>query len=108
MRTGGPPVVEVDVVKGLKAIEELKVELLKAQCTFQQGTVSGSDAEMIQGLADMVSISYLLTRRMGFDFSKLDRSLMQRLEEWKTQDKVKLETQWGDVSLLISYLAPEE
>ena len=100
--------VEVDVVKGLKAIEELKVELLKAQYTFQQGTVSGSDTEMIQGLADLVAISYLLTRRMGFDFSKLDRSLMQRLEEWKTQNKLKLETQWGDVSLLLSYLAPEE
>lgn len=100
--------VEVDFVRGLKAIEELKVELLKAQWTFQQGTVNGSEAEMLQGLADVVALSYLLTRRIGFDFSKLDRTLLQRLEEWKINDKLRLETQWGDISLLLSYLAPEE
>ena len=100
--------IEVDVVKALKAIEELKVEMLKAQWTFQQGTVNGSEPEMLQGLADVVALSYLLTRRLGFDFSKLDRTLLQRLEDWKTNDKIKLETQWGDLSLLISYLAPEE
>lgn len=100
--------IEVDVVKSLKAIEELKVEMLKAQWTFQQGTVNGSEPEMLQGLADVVALSYLLTRRLGFDFSKLDRTLLQRLEDWKTNDKIKLETQWGDLSLLISYLAPEE
>ena len=100
--------IEVDVVKALKAIEELKVEMLKAQWTFQQGTVNGSEPEMLQGLADVVALSYLLTRRLGFDFSKLDRTLLQRLEGWKANDKIKLETQWGDLSLLISYLAPEE
>jgi glutamate-1-semialdehyde aminotransferase len=101
-------VVEVDVVKGLKAIEELKVELLKAQWTFQQGTMNGSETEMLQGLAEVVALSYLLTRRMGFDLSKLDRTLLQRLEDWKSNDKFRLETQWGDISLLLSYLAPEE
>lgn len=100
--------IEVDVVKSLKAIEELKVDMLKAQWTFQQGTINGSETEMLQGLADVVALSYLLTRRMGFDFSKLDRTLLQRLEDWKSDDKAKLETQWGDIGLLISYLAPEE
>lgn len=100
--------VEVDVVKGLKAIEELKVEALKAQCAFQEGALNGSEAEMLQGLADSVAICYLLTRRLGLDFSKLDRTLIQRLEEWKTNNKCGLEAQWGDMSLLLSYLAPEE
>lgn len=100
--------VEVDVVKGLKAIEEIKVEMLKAQWTMQEGSLRGSEGEMLQGLADMVALSYLLTRRMGFDFSKLDRTLLQRLEEWKIEDHHKIETQWGDLSLLLSYLVPEE
>lgn len=99
---------EVDVVKGLKAIEEIKVEMLKAQWAFQEGSLRGSEGEMLQGLADLVALSYLLTRRMGFDFSKLDRTLLQRLEEWKIDDHHKLETQWGDINLLLSYLAPED
>lgn len=100
--------VEVDVVKGLKAIEELKVDMLRAQWEIQDGSVKGAEEQMLKGLADLVALSYLLTRRMGLDFSKLDRTLLQRLEEWKEEDRHKLETQWGDLSLLLSYLVPEE
>ena len=100
--------IEVDVVKGLKAIEEIKVEMLKAQWAMQEGSLQGSENEMLQGLAELVALSYLLTRRLGFDFSKLDRTLLQRLEEWKAEDHHKLETQWGDISLLLSYLVPED
>jgi len=101
-------VVEVDVVKGLKAIEVLKVDMLRAQWKIQDGSVKGAEEQMLKGLADLVALSYLLTRRMGLDFSKLDRTLLQRLEEWKEEDRHKLETQWGDLSLLLSYLVPEE
>lgn len=100
--------VEIDVVKGLKAIEELKAELLQAQWLFQHGTLTGSEQEMLQGLADLVGSSYLLARRLGFDFSRLDRNLLQRLQAWQTTDKLSLESHWGDLSLLLSYLAPEE
>ncbi|WP_460000519.1 MazG-like family protein [Paradesulfitobacterium aromaticivorans] len=99
---------EVDVVKSLRTIEELKVNLLQAQWLFQHGTVSGAENEMVQGLADMVALSYLVSKRLGFDFSRLDRTLIKRLEEWRAQDMAGLESQWGDLSLLYSYLAPED
>lgn len=100
--------IEVDVVKSLKAIEELKVNLLQAQWLFQHGTVSGAESEMIQGLADLIALSYLVNKRLGFDFSRLDRTLIKRLEEWRAEDMAGLESQWGDISLLYSYLAPED
>lgn len=53
-------------------------------------------------------MSYLLARRLGFDFSRLDRMLLQRLEELKSADEMNLEKQWGDLSLLLNYLAAEE
>ncbi|KUO78076.1 MAG: hypothetical protein APF81_25760 [Desulfosporosinus sp. BRH_c37] len=99
---------EVDVVKGLRAIDELKVNLIQAQWLIQHGTLSGSEDEMLQGLADLVGMSYLLARRLGFDFSRLDRMLLQRLEGLKNTDEMNLEKQWGDLSLLLSYLAPED
>jgi len=34
--------------------------------------------------------------------------LLQRLEGLKNTDEMNLEKQWGDLSLLLSYLAPEE
>jgi len=96
------------VVKGLRAIEELKVNLIQAQWLIQHGTLCGSEAEMVQGLADLVGLSYLLSRRLGFDFSSLDRMLLQRLEKHREADEMNLEKQWGDLSLLLSYLAPED
>lgn len=99
---------EVDVVKGLRAIDELKVALTQAQWLVQHGTLNGSETEMMQGLADLVGMSYLLARRLGFDFSRLDRQLLQRLEDLKSTDEMNLEKQWGDLSLLLSYLAPED
>ena len=96
------------MVKGLRAIEELKVNLIQAQWLIQHGTLCGSEAEMVQGLADLVGLSYLLSRRLGFDFSCLDRMLLQRLEQHREADEMNLEKQWGDLSLLLSYLAPED
>lgn len=63
---------------------------------------------MIQGLADLVGMSYLLARRLGFDFTRLDRMLLQRLEGLQESDEMNLEKYWGDFSLLLSYLAPED
>jgi hypothetical protein len=100
--------IEVDVVRGMKAIETLKVDLLKAQWQLQNGALSGSDVEILEALADLVGLSYLMTRRLGFDFARLDRMLLQRLENWRTHAKVDLENHWGDLSLLLSYLAPDE
>jgi hypothetical protein len=81
---------------------------MKAQWLIHQGTLNGSGDEMLQGLADLVGMSYLLARRLGFDFSRLDRILLQRLEELKDADELNLEKQWGDLSFLLSYLSPTD
>lgn len=84
------------------------MNLIQAQWYVQHGALKGSEDEMLQGLADLVGMSYLLARRLGFDFSRLDRMLLQRLEDLKNSDEMNLEKQWGDLSLLLSYLAPED
>jgi hypothetical protein len=47
---------------------------------------------MLQGLADLVGLSYLLARRLGFDFSRLDSMLIQRLEGLKILMKLILKS----------------
>ena len=75
--------VAVDVVKCSKAIEELKVELLKAQWMIQQSTLKASENEILDSMATIVGLSYLLTRRLGFDYSRLDRVLYKQLAQWQ-------------------------
>lgn len=98
----------LDVMKASKAIEELKVELLKSQGQFMQGTLHALEKEILESLAGMVGVSYLLVRRLGFDFSRLDRVLYSKMSSWEKEDYLELESEWGDISLLLGYLAPEE
>lgn len=100
--------VAIDVVKCSKAIEELKVELLKAQWLVQHGTLNSSETQILESMAKLVGASYLLTRRLGFDFSRLDRVLYKQMSEWQKDDYLNLESEWGDLSLLLTYLVPEE
>lgn len=100
--------VALDVMKCSKAIEELKVELLKAQWLVQHGTLNASETQILESMAKLVGLSYLLTRRLGFDFSRLDRVLYKQMAEWQKEDFNNLESEWGDLSLLLGYLAPEE
>lgn len=99
---------EVDIVKCSKAIEELKVEMLKAQWMVQHGTLNASEAQILESLARLIGVSYLLARRLGFDFSRLDRVLYKQMEEWQRENLFNLESEWGDLSLLLSYLVPDD
>lgn len=100
--------VTVDIVKCSKAIEELKVELLKAQWMVQQGALNSSETEILDSLSKLVGLSYLLSRRLGFDFSRLDRVLYKQMAEWQKDDYLYLESEWRDLSLLLGYLVPED
>lgn len=100
--------VKVDIAKCSRVIEELKGEILKNLWLFQQGTINASDSEIIRSLGALAGSCYLLTRRYGFEFSDLDRMLYNKVEEWQGSDKFNLETEWGDLSLLLEYLLPSE
>ena len=100
--------VAVDVVKSSKTIEELKVELLKAQWMIQHSTLNASENQILDSMARLVGLSYLLTRRLGFDYSRLDRALYKQLAQWQKDDLLDLESEWGDLNLLLAYLVPED
>lgn len=100
--------VSLDIVKCSKAIEELKVELLRAQWMVQQGTINASQEHLLESMAGLVGLTYLLTRRLGYDYSRLDRVLYNQMSQWQQDDFLNLETEWGDLSLLLNYLVPEE
>nr|WP_242822961.1 MazG-like family protein [Syntrophobotulus glycolicus] len=100
--------VKVDIAKCSRVIEELKGEIMKNLWLFQQGTLRASESEMINSLGGIVGSCYVLTRRFGFEFSDLDRMLYNKMEEWQAGDKLNLESEWGDLSLLLEYLLPNE
>ena len=103
-----PRYMEIDVVKNSRAVERLKAEMLKAHWLFHNGTATASKEQILEGLAKTVGLSYLLARRLGFDFSSVDRVLYQQVEQWQIYDDLIIEEEWGDCGQLKDYLAPEE
>jgi hypothetical protein len=99
---------EIDVVKNTRTIERLKAEMLKAHWLFHHGTATASEEDILEGLAKTVGLSYLIARRLGFDFSSIDRVLYKQVDEWQYSDELGIEQEWGDCGLLKDYLAPEE
>jgi len=100
--------VAVDIIKNSKAIEELKVELIKTQWMVQHGTLNASEEQILESMSRLIGLSYLLARRLGFDYSRLDRVLYKQMAGWQENDFLSLESEWGDLSLLLGYLVPEE
>lgn len=99
---------DVDIVKNSRAVERLKAEMLRAQWLLHNGTATASEEQILEGLAKTIGLSYLLARRLGFDFSNVDRVLYNQLEQWQIYDDLVVEQEWGDCSQLKEYLAPEE
>ena len=103
-----PRYLEIDIVKNSRAVERLKAEMLKAHWLVQNGTATASEEQILEGLAKTVGLSYLLARRLGFDFSRVDRVLYKQVEQWRLDDDLVIEQEWGDCGQLKDYLAPEE
>jgi len=103
-----PNHLEVDVTKNSRAIERLKAEMMRAHWLFHNGAATASEEQILEGLAKTVGLSYLLVRRLGFDFSQLDRVLYKQIMDWQLEDELVIEQEWGDCGQLMDYLAPEE
>jgi L-arabinose isomerase len=98
----------MNVVKNSRAIERLKAEMAKSQWLLQHGIATASEEQILEGLAKNVGLSYLIARRLGFDFSNVDRILYKQVDQWQNLDDLLIEQEWGDCSFLKDYLAPEE
>jgi len=99
---------EIDVVRNSRAVDRLKAEMLKAQWLIHHGLATASEEDILEGLAKSVGLSYLLARRLGFDFSHVDRVLYGQVEQWLHYDELGIEQEWGDCGLLMDYLVPNE
>lgn len=97
---------DIDVTGNLKAIEWMKTELLGAVTSLYRVLLKGAKAGqdmILECLASIIILTYLLSRRLGIDFSSVDMKVINKLKVGILEED-EIEKDNGDLSRLLSYI----
>ncbi len=94
---------ETGVAKGLHTIEWLKSELLMGTGSLFKGLLRGSQDVILDSLAQVVISTYLLARRLGFGFVRLDLKIREQLR-LNIEAGHEVEKWYGDLSAYLRHL----
>ncbi|RJQ27378.1 MAG: hypothetical protein C4589_08425 [Peptococcaceae bacterium] len=98
---------EVDIAKNIKIIEWLKADLLTSLAALFKATLKGREEVLLDALASVIITSYVLSRRLGISFSRLDLKIESKLRQG-IDDNHEVEKWHKDLSTLLNYLADKK
>ncbi|MBM7856102.1 hypothetical protein JOC37_002527 [Desulfohalotomaculum tongense] len=90
------------IAKNLRIIEWLKADILTSLSALFKAMVKGSEERLLDALASLVITSYILGRRLGINFSRLDLKIEHKLRQGIDDDH-EVERWYGDLSELLQY-----
>lgn len=96
---------DTDITRNIKIVEFLKSEILTTVATLFQillkGAKAGQDA-LIDTLANLILVTYLLGKRLGIGFSVIDTKIMEKIKIGLLEEH-QAEKWYGDLSSLSDY-----
>ncbi len=97
---------DTDITRNIRVIEFLKSELLTTVAALYQnllkGTKVGQDM-ILDILANLVLVTYLLGKRLGIAYSLIDSKIMEKIRIGMIEEH-ETEKWYGDLSDLNEYL----
>lgn len=99
----GMPDHEVDIAKNMRTIDWLKVELLSGISSLFKFMLKGSEELIIDALASIIITCYILGKRLGIGFARVDLKAMHKLRV-NISDNHQVEQWYGDLSALLEYM----
>lgn len=100
MVTGGR---ENGIAKNIKIVEWLKADMLTSLSALFKAMLRGSEELILDALASLVVTCYVLSRRLGLSFSRLDLKIEAKLRQGIDENH-EVEKWYGDISHLLNYL----
>ncbi len=92
----------MDIAKNIGHIEWLKSELLSSVSrvfTLLTNGIKGTQDALIDCLANIILISYLLGRRLGIHYGVIDKRIGEKIRLGILEEH-DIETEYGDLSML--------
>jgi hypothetical protein len=97
---------EFDITGSIRIIEWLKTELLESVTSLfkilLKGARAGQDA-ILDCLAGIIILTYLLARRLGVEFSSVDMKVQNKLKVGIIEED-SIEKDHGDLTRLLGYI----
>ncbi|MFT9496518.1 MazG-like family protein [Anaerosolibacter sp.] len=97
---------QIDVTKNIKTIEWLKSELLTTIASLFEllvRGVKGTQDALIDVLANIILVTYILGKRLGINFATIDMRIEDKIR-LGILEQHKVEDWYGDLSSLKQYL----
>ncbi len=92
-----------DFAKNIKVIEWLKADILTSLSVLYKSILKGSEEKLIDALAGIIVSTYVLGRRLGLTFSKIDVAVESKLRQG-VEESHEVEKWFGDLTMLLTYL----
>ncbi|TCS80795.1 MazG-like family protein [Tepidibacillus fermentans] len=93
----------VQFAKHLKVMEWLKSEILEQVSGLFKGLLHGNEALILDSMASLLLAIYVLARRVGIPFHKLETAVKDKIQEHLKHGH-EVEEWYGDLSLLEQYI----
>lgn len=97
---------DTDITKNIRVIEFLKSELLTGVAALYQNLIKGTKVGqevLVEILANLILVTYLLGKRLGFSFAVIDSKIMEKIRIGMIEDH-ETEKWYGDLSDLSDYM----
>ena len=95
------------IAKNIKVIEWLKADLMASTSSLFKAMLRGSEEKLLDALASMVLTCYVLGKRLGINFSRLDLRVEAKLRQGIDDDH-EVEKWYGDLSSLLKYFVDKK
>ncbi|MBE3575622.1 MAG: MazG-like family protein [Firmicutes bacterium] len=97
------PVREPDIARNVRTIEWLKAEIVGGSAQLFRSMLRNSEDAILDSLANVVVACYLLARRLGMTFARLDLKIEAKVKANISKGH-EIEEWYGDFSALDAYL----
>jgi len=101
------PSEQIDITRNVRTIEWLRTELISGVAALNRGMLHHKDDMMLESLADTVIAAYLLARRLGVSFSRLEGKVAGKLR-LNIDERHQIEKWYGDLTALLEHLENEQ
>lgn len=93
----------VHIAKNIKVIEWLKAEILEQVSALFKGLYHGKESYIIDSLSSLIVSIYVLARRVGIPFHKIDKAVIDKINDNKAKGH-EIEEWYGDLTVLEQYI----
>lgn len=93
----------VHIAKNIKVMEWLRAEIVEQVANLFKGLFQGKESYIIDSMASLLIAVYVLARRIGIPFHKLDKAILEKLQNHQKEGH-EIEEWYGDLSVLEQYM----